>query len=248
MMINSQRILAAAAAALVAALTGIATATITASASCTLRPATPTATAGGSHLEDAQSPRATPPAPTAEITQSGSCQTTTNPTLAGALGFAGAGLAGLTAAVLLGAAPRHRRRPATPPRPPGGPAPSMPGGQPSTAAIDTDRATLAQACIYVRDRVTSRALGDRLAAALATAGINAVEPIGARFDPARHEAGGTTATGDPARAGTVAAVEVTGYRDRDGHSLRVPVVTVYRLQQHTDQPRPRADRRRDQNP
>jgi hypothetical protein len=75
--------------------------------------------------------------------------------------------------------------------------------------------------------VTSRALADRLAAALRDAGVNVVEPVGERFDPARHEAGGATPTKDPTQTGTIAAVEVPGYVDRTGRVLRAPVVTVY---------------------
>ena len=37
---------------------------------------------------------------------------------------------------------------------------------------DADRRALVQACIYVRDRVTSKALGDRLGAALQEAGVD----------------------------------------------------------------------------
>jgi hypothetical protein len=102
-------------------------------------------------------------------------------------------------------------------------------------AAEADRAALIQACIYVCDRTTSPALADRLGSALGEAGVRAVEPAGARFDPAHHEAGGSAPSGDPAKVGTVAAVEVPGYADRDGRLLRVPVVTVYR-------PATRADR------
>src|SRR6266487_3070098 len=38
----------------------------------------------------------------------------------------------------------------------------------------------------------------------------------------------------PARVGTIAAVEVPGYLDRDGRALRVPVVTVFRTATTTD--------------
>jgi GrpE len=79
--------------------------------------------------------------------------------------------------------------------------------------------------------VTSRALADRLAAALRDAGVNVVEPVGERFDPARHEAGGATPTKDPTQTGTIAAVEVPGYVDRSGRVLRAPVVTVYQAGQ-----------------
>jgi molecular chaperone GrpE (heat shock protein) len=67
-----------------------------------------------------------------------------------------------------------------------------------------------------------------LGTALHDAGVRTVEPAGARFDPAQHEAGGAAPSGDPAKVGTIAAVEVAGYTDRDGRLLRVPVVTVYR--------------------
>jgi hypothetical protein len=98
------------------------------------------------------------------------------------------------------------------------------GGAPTAEA---DRAALIQACIYVRDRTTSRALADRLGTALRDAGVRTVEPAGARFDPAQHEAGGAAPSGDPAKIGTIAAVEAPGYADRDGRLLRVPVVTVF---------------------
>jgi hypothetical protein len=106
----------------------------------------------------------------------------------------------------------------------GGPARPSPGADPR---LDADRAALVRACIYVRDRVTSRALADRLAAALRDAGVTVVEPVGDRFDPARHEAGGATPAADPSLTGTIAAVEVPGYVDRTGRVLRAPVVTVY---------------------
>ena len=57
-------------------------------------------------------------------------------------------------------------------------------GTSSDGRVVTERAALIQTCIYVRDRVTSRALADRLAAALRDAGVNVVEPVGDRFDPA----------------------------------------------------------------
>src|SRR6266536_973687 len=78
------------------------------------------------------------------------------------------------------------------------------------------------------------ALAAGLAAALDVAGVRTVEPTGARFDPAHHEAGGAAPSTDPARVGTIAAVEVPGYLDRDGRALRVPVVTVFRTATTTD--------------
>jgi hypothetical protein len=137
-------------------------------------------------------------------------------------GVAGAGLATVTLlGFLLAAQARKPVVPVSGPPAAGGPAR---GADPR---LDADRAALVRACIYVRDRVTSRALADRLAAALRDAGVNVVEPVGDRFDPARHEAGGATPATDPAQTGTIAAVEVPGYVDRTGRVLRAPVVTVY---------------------
>ncbi|WP_238010953.1 nucleotide exchange factor GrpE [Dactylosporangium sp. AC04546] len=101
------------------------------------------------------------------------------------------------------------------------------GGPAAGGAADADRRALVQASIYVRDRVTSKALGDRLGAALAEAGVTVLEPVGVRFDPAHHEAGGTTPATDPSQVGQISAVEVPGYIDRDGRVLRAPIVTVY---------------------
>lgn len=154
--------------------------------------------------------------------------------------LAGAGLTGavLVALLWLGAS---RTRGAIPPGPMAIPGPAVvpppgPGMPPAGAAmppagnvprLDADRKTLVRACIYVRDRVTSRALSDRLAAALHEAGVASIEPVGDRFDPALHEAGGVTVPTDPALTGTIAAVEVPGYVDRGGRVLRPPIVTVY---------------------
>jgi hypothetical protein len=100
---------------------------------------------------------------------------------------------------------------------------------PAWAAEDpavAERAALVRTCIYVRDRVTSVALAERLDRGLAEVGVDLIDPTGERFDPSQHEAGGTQGTDDPALVGTVAMVEVPGYADR-GVVLRVPVVTVY---------------------
>jgi hypothetical protein len=93
-------------------------------------------------------------------------------------------------------------------------------------AGDTDRGALVQACIYLRDRVTSTALATRLDQALHQVGVSTVEPAGERFDPSHHEAGGALPTTDDALVGTIATVEAPGYADR-GVLLRPPVVTVY---------------------
>jgi hypothetical protein len=147
----------------------------------------------------------------------------------------GAGVTALITLVILIVAGRSARQPVGAVAPVSGAPTSAPpvnahttqrgGGDGSRT--EADRAALVRACIYVRDRVTSRALSDRLNAALADAGVTSVEPVGDRFDPARHEAGGTTPTKDPAQTGTIAAVEVPGYVDRTGRVLRPPIVTVY---------------------
>ncbi|SRR6266536_1199864 len=155
------------------------------------------------------------------------------PAVVALVGALAAGFAAV--ALLVTAGRRTGRRPA-----PGLPRPDRdtdrtvalhPGGSPQAQA---DRAALIDACIHVRDRTTSPALADRLAAALDVAGVRTVEPTGARFDPAHHEAGGAAPSTDPARVGTIAAVEVPGYLDRDGRALRVPVVTVFRTATTTD--------------
>ncbi len=135
--------------------------------------------------------------------------------LVGLIGLIGAAASG-TAAVLLMPEPT---RPAGAP-PPARTAPPRPTG------ADGDRGVLVQACIYVRDRVTSAALAARLDQALRQVGVNSVEPAGQRFDPSHHEAGGALPTADDALVGTIAAVEAPGYADR-GVLLRPPVVTVY---------------------
>ncbi|MGI5241361.1 nucleotide exchange factor GrpE [Dactylosporangium sp. CA-139066] len=113
-------------------------------------------------------------------------------------------------------------------RPAGSAAPvSAPPAGRGSGQADADRRALVQASIYVRDRVTSKALGDRLGAALQEAGVTTLEPTGVRFDPAHHEAGGTTPTTDPALTGQISGVEVPGYVDRDGRVLRAPIVTVF---------------------
>ncbi|UWP78483.1 nucleotide exchange factor GrpE [Dactylosporangium fulvum] len=113
-------------------------------------------------------------------------------------------------------------------------APATAGGTGGSGAAD--RRALVQACIYVRDRVTSKALGDRLGTALQEAGVTILEPVGARFDPAHHEAGGATPSNDPSLIGSIAAVEVPGYVDRDGRVLRAPIVTVYQAARNAGGP------------
>ncbi|MEV6520675.1 nucleotide exchange factor GrpE [Longispora sp. NPDC051575] len=92
---------------------------------------------------------------------------------------------------------------------------------------ERERHALVQELVYLRDRLTSEALSGRLGRALADAGVATISPLGERFDPARHEAGGSTPAPDQGRVGRIAAVELPGYTDH-GVVLRPPVVTVYR--------------------
>lgn len=135
----------------------------------------------------------------------------------------GVAISGLIVLLILG-----RTVPQTPPP---APAPISPEAATSTrAAIDqltTERRNLVNTCIYVRDRSTSQAISDRIGAALTEAGVATLAPVGERFDPTVHEAGGTTPTNDPAQDGIIAVVETLGYNDRTG-MLRNPIVTVYR--------------------
>ncbi|GIG71459.1 nucleotide exchange factor GrpE [Phytomonospora endophytica] len=93
--------------------------------------------------------------------------------------------------------------------------------------LAAERAALVNTSVYVRDRATSKAIADRIGAALHDVGVVTLAPTGIPFDPAHHEAGGNAPTPDPAHVGVIAAVEVPGYVDR-GTLLRAPVVTVYR--------------------
>ncbi|MBO0868448.1 MAG: nucleotide exchange factor GrpE [Micromonosporaceae bacterium] len=96
----------------------------------------------------------------------------------------------------------------------------------AASADAADRATLIRACIYLRDRITSTALAQRLDQALEEVGVVTLQPVGEPFDPTWQEAAGVEPTQDPAHVGTVAMVETPGYADR-GVLLRAPVVTVY---------------------
>jgi hypothetical protein len=91
-----------------------------------------------------------------------------------------------------------------------------------------DRRTLVQLCLYALDRARSDGVAERIERGLVGVGVVALRPDGERFDPARHEAGGTVPTDDPAMAGVIAETEVAGFADH-GRVLRVPVVTVYQL-------------------
>ncbi|WP_412543246.1 nucleotide exchange factor GrpE [Longispora sp. K20-0274] len=95
------------------------------------------------------------------------------------------------------------------------------------ALAGRERDALVREMVYLRDRLTSDALSARLGRALADAGVATVSPLGERFDPTRHEAGGSLPAPDHDRIGRIAAVEQPGYTDRAA-VLRPPVVTVYR--------------------
>jgi hypothetical protein len=157
--------------------------------------------------------------------------------LVGLIGLTGALVSGAAVLILLAEPGRAEAVSAAPgrgvsPVPPLVPplvAPAESTG-PLAPAGDVDRGNLVQACIYLRDRVTSTALATRLDQALRQVGVSTVDPTGERFDPSHHEAGGALPTTNDALVGTIAAVEAPGYADR-GVLLRPPVVTVYQRRQ-----------------
>jgi len=102
-----------------------------------------------------------------------------------------------------------------------------PANHKSPEELAADRAALVTLCLYAYDRARSAAVAARIEDGLAGVGVHAIRPDGGRFDPARHEAGGTRPTEDAALDGTVAETELAGFADGDT-VLRVPVVTVYR--------------------
>ncbi len=89
-----------------------------------------------------------------------------------------------------------------------------------------DRDLLIGTSLYLRDRLASAALADRLDRDLASVGVLPVAPLGERFDPSVHAAEGALPTTDAALVGTIAVVDAPGYADR-GVLLRTPSVTVY---------------------
>ncbi|GAA1267873.1 nucleotide exchange factor GrpE [Saccharothrix xinjiangensis] len=89
-----------------------------------------------------------------------------------------------------------------------------------------ERRALVRLCLYALDRARSSGIVERIEEGLAGIGVTALRPDGERFDPTRHEAGGTVPTEDASLDGVVAETEVVGFVDR-GRTLRAPVVTVY---------------------
>ncbi|WP_214108835.1 nucleotide exchange factor GrpE [Acrocarpospora catenulata] len=154
-------------------------------------------------------------------------------------------LVGVVAGGALTITQLSRRRPRTaaaPPPPPGDPlrpALAEVAASGASAAISEQidrllagpagRDELARACVRFRDQLAGRfpAQADRLAAALATAGIREVRAEGQPFDGRVHEAVDTTPTDDPRLHDTVSATIRTGYVDGE-RVLRVPRVVVYR--------------------
>lgn len=88
-----------------------------------------------------------------------------------------------------------------------------------------ERRALVQLCLYALDRASAGVVA-RIEEGLTAIGVVAVRADGQRFDPSRHEAGGTVQTDDLSLQGLVAETEVPGFCDR-GRVLRAPIVTVY---------------------
>lgn len=88
-----------------------------------------------------------------------------------------------------------------------------------------ERTTLIELCVYAIDRARSAGVAERVVDGLRGVGVSVLRPVGCRFDPAWHEAGGTVPTDDPELHGIVADIELVGFADR-GRLLRPPVVVV----------------------
>jgi hypothetical protein len=249
---TSLRALAVTVAAIIAVLTGVATGLLSGSQTCSVTQVqqTPTAAptsaaapattatspATGSGLGDAEraggspTPGAAKPAPPPAVQAAPQTLTCTTGTFAmkpALTAFLGAAFLGGALLLLLLMAGRAQPAPNQARHAPNRTGAAAPAPAPGAARAEADRTALVQAIIYVRDRVTSKALSDRLGAALRDAGVDTLEPTGVRFDPAHHEAGGSAPATDPGKIGSIAAVEVPGYADRGGRVLRAPVVTVY---------------------
>ncbi|WP_134322254.1 nucleotide exchange factor GrpE [Cumulibacter soli] len=81
--------------------------------------------------------------------------------------------------------------------------------------------------LYARDRVASAAVASRMDDNLAQLGIELIVPaVGDRFDAQQHEASATVFTEDSALHGTIAEIELAGYRDGE-RLVRHPIVTVF---------------------
>lgn len=128
---------------------------------------------------------------------------------------------------------KRKAAPAGSPQAPPSPAPAGPvagpaiGAPPSRDAdqVRGQRVALVEALIALRDKLPSEALAGEAASALAAAGISELAPVGRPFDPAQHKAVHQVSVDDPARHGTIAAVERPGYTD--GHAIiRQPEVVV----------------------
>lgn len=91
-----------------------------------------------------------------------------------------------------------------------------------------ERTSLIELCVYAMDRARSAGVAQRLTEGLDGIGVAELCPDGQRFDPAKHEAGGTVPTEDPELDGVIAETELVGFADRE-RVVRPPVVAVYSL-------------------
>ncbi|MGO9792142.1 MAG: hypothetical protein ACLP8S_22355 [Solirubrobacteraceae bacterium] len=93
-----------------------------------------------------------------------------------------------------------------------------------------DREVLVAACVDLADVVSSESLRRRLRDALRQAGVRTIEvEAGCAFDPSSSRVVDRVRTEDPGLNNRVAGTERPGYIDR-GQRLRMPEVTVYRLE------------------
>ncbi len=102
------------------------------------------------------------------------------------------------------------------------------GAPPMTAPTAPDRSQpLVSTLVDLSDRVSSGALRAEIVAALAQAGVQALEPAqGSNFDASTMRGVGSAPAPDPGWVGKVAATERTGFID-GGAIVRLPEVVVY---------------------
>ena len=92
--------------------------------------------------------------------------------------------------------------------------------------VELERGKLLATLIAVYDQERSRTLRGTIRQTLSEVGVEEHDPTGERFDPERHVATARVPAEDVAQEGLIAAVELTGLRDRR-NEIRQPRVVVY---------------------
>ncbi|HQZ34618.1 MAG TPA: hypothetical protein PK020_09335 [Ilumatobacteraceae bacterium] len=173
-------------------------------------------------LQDANSPTKTLPPVLVNSGNSNSGGTSTG--LLALVGVGGVALGAIATMMLRkpsGASSPAPSAPSASMPPPGFTAPAM-----QAPAVDRSR-PLVDTLIDLSDRVSSGALRAEIIAALATAGVQTIEPAqGAVFDASQMRGVGSAPAPDPGWVGRVASTERAGFVDA-GRVMRLPDVVVY---------------------